>query len=341
MARIYQTRQLLDPQLLTNMNNVAQQRYANEVARRKPVMDSLNTMFSSVGKTFDDSMERYNREQELSNWDLPTNDPYIRAAREEYIRTGSSSPLLNYHMSKMAAEQRAADAAKTLEEKKYQKELHDAVALREDRNKYSMLQANMFKAMDEGNMADAQTYKNQMEGLEQHYAKYYPEYNNPFGSTAQSMWDARAEQKRLAEEKRAQEEADKQELELGEKNLKTIQDLNEQERLYRVEQFLSTLPTVFKTDAEKQQVYDLIKANVDMTTAEKTEIMKKIRETESGETSTNKSIQGTVAGKAGEKVGKKIDERDEKKKLADAGRAAIAAGRTPTRAQQKAIDEGN
>lgn len=313
MARVYSSRIMLDPSVLQNMNNVAQQRYQNEVARRQSVLSPIRDLINSAGKTFDDSMAQYNREQEVSKWDLP-NDPIANAAREEYIRTGSSSPLMSYQLQKLAMEAKQRADEKTEAEKNYQKKLHDAITLREDRNKYSQLQTNMFKAMDEGNMADAQTYKNQMEGLEQHYAKYYPEYTNPFGDTAQSMWDARSEQKRLADEKRAQEEADKQELELGEKNLKTIQDINEQERLYKVEQFLSTLPTVFKNDAEKQKVYDLINNNEDMNTAEKAAMLKKVRETDSGETAKKKAKQGAVANKAGEATGEAIDEAKNKAK---------------------------
>ena len=314
MARVYSSRIMLDPSVLQNMNNVSQQRYANEIARRQSVLSPIRDFINSAGKTFDDTMAQYNREQEVSKWDLPANDPIANAAREEYIRTGSSSPLMSYQLQKLAMEAKQRADEKTEAEKNYQKKLHDAITLREDRNKYSQLQTNMFKAMDEGNMADAQTYKNQMEGLEQHYAKYYPEYTNPFGDTAQSMWDARSEQKRLADEKRAQEEADKQELELGEKNLKTIQDINEQERLYKVEQFLSTLPTVFKNDAEKQKVYDLINNNEDMNTAEKAAMLKKVRETDSGETAKKKAKQGAVANKAGEATGEAIDEAKNKAK---------------------------
>ena len=302
---------MLDPSVLQNMNNINQQRYQNEVARRQSVLSPMRDLINSAGKTFDESMARYNREQEVSKWDLGT-DPVANAAREEYIRTGSSQPLMSYQMQKLAAEAKKRADEKAEAEKKYQKELHDAVTLREDRNKYSQLQANMFKAMDEGNMADAQTYKNQMEGLEQHYAKYYPDYKNPFGDTAESMWNARAEQKRLADEKRTQEEADKQELELGEKNLKAIQDINEQERLYKVEQFLSTLPTVFKNDAAKQKVYDLINNNEDMNTAEKAAMLKKIRETDSGETAKKKAKQDVRARKSGEATGAAIDEAKNK-----------------------------
>lgn len=311
MARIYSSRKLLDPSVLQNMNNIVQQRYQNEAARRQSVLSPMRDLINSVGKTVDDSIAQYNREQEVSKWDLGT-DPVANAAREEYIRTGSSQPLMSYQMQKLAAEAKKRTDEKAEAEKKYQKELHDAVTLREDRNKYSQLQANMFKAMDEGNMADAQTYKNQMEGLEQHYAKYYPDYKNPFGDTAQSMWDARSEQKRLADEKRAQEEADKQDLDLGEKNLKAIQEINEQERLYKVEQFLSTLPTVFKNDAAKQKVYDLINSNEDMNTAEKAAMLKTVRETDSGETAKKKAKQGAAANKAGEATGEAIDEAKNK-----------------------------
>lgn len=332
MARVYSSRIMLDPSVLQNMNNVSQQRYANEVARRQSVLSPIRDLINSAGKTFDDTMAQYNREQEVSKWDLP-NDPIANAAREEYIRTGSSSPLMSYQLQKLAMEAKQRADEKTEAEKKYQKELHDAVTLREDRNKYGQLQANMFKAMDEGNMADAQTYKNQMEGLEQHYAKYYPDYTNPFGDTAQSMWDARSEQKRLADEKRAQEEADKQELELGEKNLKAIQDVNEQERLYKVEQFLSTLPTVFKNDAEKQKVYNLINNNEDMNTAEKAAMLKKVRETDSGETAKKKAKQGAVANKAGEATGEAIDEAKNKAK------AQVYVGQKMTALDFDALDD--
>lgn len=96
MARVYSSRIMLDPSVLQNMNNVAQQRYQNEVARRQSVLSPMRDLLNSAGKTFDDSMAQYNREQEVSKWDLPANDPIANAAREEYIRTGSSAPLQSW-----------------------------------------------------------------------------------------------------------------------------------------------------------------------------------------------------------------------------------------------------
>jgi len=320
MARVYNTRQLLDPNMISILNQQTANKLQFETDQNKAKYDAIRKALGTAGSVGQNIYEQSKRASEMEDeWSISPevlNDPVYKAAREEYIRTGSSGPLQQFIMQKLAAEAKQRADEKAEAEKKYQKELHDAVTLREDRNKYGQLQANMFKAMDEGNMADAQTYKNQMEGLEQHYAKYYPDYKNPFGDTAESMWNARSEQKRIADEKRAQEEADKQELELGEKNLKAIQDINEQERLYKVEQFLSTLPTVFKNDAEKQKVYDLINSNEDMNTAEKAAMLKKVRETDSGETAKKKAKQGAAANKAGEATGKAIDESTNKAEAA-------------------------
>lgn len=95
MARVYSSRILLDPSVLQNMNNINQQRYQNEVARRQSVLSPMRDLINSAGKTFDDSMARYNRKQEVSKWDLGA-DPVANAAREEYIRTGNSAPLQNW-----------------------------------------------------------------------------------------------------------------------------------------------------------------------------------------------------------------------------------------------------
>lgn len=347
MARIYSnTRTLLDPSLLQMANNVVNERLIRDAERRAPIVSSIRDILKSTAGTISDWRNEIDREKAVSDrektvssWDL-SNDPIANAAREEYIRTGNSNPLMNYQMQKLTAEQRVADAAKAAEEKAWQQKLHDAVNLREDRNKYAQYQTNMFKSMDENRLADAETFKKQMEGLEDFYKKYYPQYENPFGGTADSMWDARKKEKDLADTKRAQEEEDKHDLELGERNLKAIQDINEQERLYRVEQFLSTLPTAFKTDNDKPEVYNLINSNEDMTTSEKAENLKRVREIVSDETAEKKAVQVAGLNKAVQASLQAIDSAAQKRKLANAGRAALQNNRKPTREQQKAMDDG-
>lgn len=124
MARIYQTRQLLDPQLITNMNNVAQQRYANEVARRKPVMDSLNTMFSSVGKTIDDAAndyyERKARQEMVKNLNHP--DPNVNAA----LNAWANNPKNSLDIPKILIESYNLDQ---------QRKMHDKIRKSEDKTR--------------------------------------------------------------------------------------------------------------------------------------------------------------------------------------------------------------
>lgn len=124
MARIYQTRQLLDPQLITNMNNVAQQRYANEVARRKPVMDSLNTMFSSVGKTIDDAAndyyERKARQEMVKNLNHP--DPNVNAA----LNAWANNPKNSLDIPKILIESYNLDQ---------QRKFHDDIRKSEDKTR--------------------------------------------------------------------------------------------------------------------------------------------------------------------------------------------------------------
>lgn len=124
MARIYQTRQLLDPQLISNMNNVAQQRYANEVARRKPVMDSLNTMFSSVGKTIDDAAndyyERKARQEMVKNLNHP--DPNVNAA----LNAWANNPKNSLDIPKILIESYNLDQ---------QRKMHDDIRKSEDKTR--------------------------------------------------------------------------------------------------------------------------------------------------------------------------------------------------------------
>ena len=124
MARIYQTRQLLDPQLLTNMNNVAQQRYANEVARRKPIMDSLNSMFSSVGNTIDeaanDYFERKARQEMVKNLNHP--DDNVNAA----LNAWANNPKNSLDIPKILIDSYNLDQ---------QRKMHDAIRQSEDKTR--------------------------------------------------------------------------------------------------------------------------------------------------------------------------------------------------------------
>ena len=314
MARIYSSRIMLDPSVLQNMNNVIQQRYANEAARRQAVLSPMRDLLKSTGNTLDEYIAERQRAKEVANWS--DDDPIAKAAKEEYIRTGSSNPMMSYKMQKLAAEAKQRADEKADAEKKYQKELHDAVTLREDRNKYSQLQANMFKAMDEGNMADAQTYKNQMEGLENHYKQYYPDYNNPFGDTAQSMWDARSEQKRLADEKLAQEQEEKkiaEKQEAYENALDVTQSKEITDKSFEMRNFImdNFMPVGSIKDKNEQIYLANLVRNTKMTDEDKKYLLDKIYG-ETKQEQISKAQNSAAASKAGEATGTAIDEAKNK-----------------------------
>lgn len=89
----------------------------------------------------------------------------------------------------------------------------------------------------------------------------------------------------------------------------------EQKRISKVQTFIGTLPTVFKTDKDKELVYAKIDANSDMTDEEKSNEKARIRGIVTGETKKKEAVQGAVAGKAGEQTGKAIDAANAKTDL--------------------------
>lgn len=338
MARVYNTRQLLDPNMISILNQQAANRLQFETGQNKAKYDAIRKALGTAGSVGQNMYDQSKRASEMEDeWSISPevlNDPVYKAAKEEYIRTGSSGPLQQYILQKQAADARKEESKLRAEQAAKDKAWHDAVRLAQARPEYGKVQKAMFDAIDAGDYETADIMKKQLQAYETEFG------SEAFGGSAESMAEARKKSAEAAAQKAAREKADQEELEMGERNLKAIQEVNENERLHRVALFKNTLPTTFKTEAEKQKVYDLIEENEDMTIAEKTKLLDEIRSVESGATAKKKSIQSAAATKAGEKTGKAIDETSEKKKLADAGRAAIKEGKKPTRAQQKAINEG-
>lgn len=301
MARVYSSRMMLDPSVLQNMNNVIQQRYQNEAARRQSVLSPMRDLINSAGKTFDDSMARYNREQEVSKWDLP-NDPIANAAREEYIRTGSSQPLMSYQLQKLAAEQRAADAAQRKIDEEKDRKWRLAVRIGQARPEYSKILKDMNKSIDEGDLETAEIYKQQLEALENEFG------SDVFGPTAQSMLDTRAKQKQLADQK-ATEEA---RLERMSNNMeKEFADNSYNQRIWFETNVLPGLKNVQDKAQAKEQVERIAK---NLTEEDRKALHAEIDATETLGEKTKKSVEGAVAGKVGEATGEAIDEAKNKAK---------------------------
>lgn len=123
MARIYNTRQLLDPSMIQYVANRADKNVAFENALRDKNTENIRNLLTQAGKTAKDYRQQNARENEVSVWDIP-NDPIAKAAREEYIRTGNTSPLLQYQMAKRSEEQRKLDE----ENRKKSQDWHDKLS---------------------------------------------------------------------------------------------------------------------------------------------------------------------------------------------------------------------
>ncbi len=342
MAKVYNSRSLIDPNMYSVMNQQIQNRVANQLNRDKMLGESVRHMLTGIGGAVDDAYTNWkNKKEEQARYDqimgqstiAQQSDPNYIAAVKDYAKTGNSQPITSYMLGKEAAEARKESAQHSNATQDWHNRLEKAAA----EDKYDKLRKEALAAQDAGNYTEAEYLSNQAKRLKTAWA----ERGHDIGDDFDSILEAAKKAKEEAAAKRAQEKADQEAMELGEKNLKAIQEVNENERLHKVALFKNSLPTTFAKEADKQAVYDLIEQNEDMTIPEKTALHEEIRKIESGSTQKKRSIQSATAGKAGEATGKAIDEKNEKKKLADAGRKAIKEGRVPTRAQQKAIDEGN
>lgn len=341
MAKVYNSRSLIDPNMYSVMNQQIQNRVANQLNRDKMLGESVRHMLTGIGETTDDYIGRYQREKELQNAEankdsLPyIEDPIYRAAREEYIRTGSSQPISSYMLQKEAAKARALEAKKATSSQQWHNSLEEGAA----RDKFNTLTEQALDAQKAGNLVRANNLANQANRLRDTWSVRGVD----IGDDVQSILEAAAQEEADRLAKKEAEDLEKQAVETDAKTLELANKAKEQYSFNtRMNVENNVLPNAKnigdKTNYKKmvKQLYDNGKLTEDDTKL----LLNKIDFIETIGEKTKKSVEGTIASKEGEKTGKKIDEKTEKKKLADAGRKAIQEGKEPTRKQKKAIDEG-
>lgn len=105
MARIYQSRQLLDPSYVQMMNQNFQRQIDSEKERRNKMVQARSAVAQSiVGASKNimnaakESYDQYQRGEEINNYlsENDLNDPLARAAAERYRTTGDVGPMLSY-----------------------------------------------------------------------------------------------------------------------------------------------------------------------------------------------------------------------------------------------------
>ena len=315
MARVYTSRQLIDPNLASYMEQVIQNRVANEANRNKEFLSSTRNMLSSIGETADDYIGRFQRKKELQNAEANKDsvsyieDPTYRAAREEYIRTGNSQPISSYMLQKEAAKARALEAKKATENKASNEAFHNAVRLAQARPEYAKTQKAMNDAIDAGDYETAEMYKKTLQS-------YETEFGNVFGDDAATVLEARkktAEAKREAaaqeqEEKKIAEKQEAFENELDAAKTKEITDKSFEMRNFIMDNFM---PVGAVKDKNEQIYLANLVRNTKMTDEDKKYLLDKIYG-ETKQEQISKAQNAAVASKAGEKAGKTIEENENK-----------------------------
>lgn len=306
MAKVYNSRSLIDPNMYSVMNQQIQNRVANQLNRDKMLGESVRHMLTGIGSTVDDAYTNWkNKKEEQDRYDqimgqstiAQQNDPNYIAAVKDYAKTGNAQPITSYMLGKEAAEAKKLEAQKRNDEQERIKWNQEQIALRDDQNKYQELTSKALDAQAAGDYTTAQFYTNQAKALEAKYA----DKGMDFGSDISGLIDAR---KKTEYEKWKKEEEARQDKEEADKV--------EQERLYNVEQFLSTIPTVFADDEEKEGWRNQINANEYMTTEEKTKALQELRKIQTGKAAAQQARQNVQTQKAGEATGKAIDENRNK-----------------------------
>ena len=316
MARIYSSRVLIDPSLLSTLGTATENRIRMENERRRNMIAPFLNTLSKAGSEIDNYRTKKVEEEKqakrysdiaFQSSQEQMSDPMYRAALDEYSRTGSAQPITSYMLSRETAEanrlerERAAAEKEALERKEL--ELKRVQALPQYQEAMRKFNEELDKPVP--NYELAAQYQAQADALNKEYE---------FGTTD---LEAIKEAKKKTAEARAKQAAEDAALEeMGARNL-DASEAAETDRQFKVAQFLATLPSTFANDQAKKDAIQMILDNPDMTKEEKTEEMKKIVAIDTGTTAAKKAVQGAYASAAGKKAEKKIEESDELKKIRD------------------------
>jgi hypothetical protein len=304
MARVYTSRQLLDPSILQMRQQADDAYLQRQQQQRQNFYNSLQTGANALGKAIGqgiDAYRDYSKNQEdmakrrelLGNYNLQ--GPEEAAIGEEYERTGDPSKLLTLRQIKEANDARKAQLEESKLERAKNEAFHKSVRLAQARPEYAATQKQMFDAIDAGDFETANIYASKLKAYETEFG------TEPFGGAAETAKINRmktAEAKKLAEEKaKAEQEA---------------ADKAEAERQYRVADYLTKIPTTFKDEDAKTEWYEYIRNNVDMTPSEKASEINNLRNIETGKTKMKKASQSAAASAAGDETKKGIEDTKNK-----------------------------
>lgn len=194
MAKVYNSRSLIDPNMYSVMNQQIQNRVANQLNRNKMLGESVRNMLTGIGSVVDDAYTDWkNKKEEQARYDQimgqstveQQNDPNYIAAVKDFAKTGNSQPITSYMLGKEAAEARKLEAQKRDDAAEAEKARNAAIRLENDRTDYLKAQKSMMDSMAAGDYTTAEIYKSQMNAIEKRYEP------GTFGSSSDDLYIAR------------------------------------------------------------------------------------------------------------------------------------------------------
>lgn len=339
MARIYNSRVILDPSLLSIAEQKKQQYIQNNRDYLNKQTEAINAALQGVGQAATDwynrgsrksllndsensmlrdkieiaegtSPEEVARINKINTWVDKKNseaqsmmsDPMYQAARQKFIETGDPSAMNSYKQNILMQQMRAQDALRKAEDAKQAKALHDEVAMRTARPEY-------MKVVDK--YIDPNTSEGEKEILKEQLNAYktkYPGIETGIDVEAlREAKDADVIDKRTLELAQAQKEKDLLANRMNIEN-NVIPNINTKGEL-------GPDGKVLTPDEKKLNYKKLITSmynNGRLTKGDYDALYKQIEGTQTQSELTKKSISNAVAGVAGEQTKKNIQDTQDK-----------------------------
>lgn len=172
MARVYQSRGLIDPTMYQLMSNNMNERIRQDRESRRPVVEMLQGAVTTLGSAYDDWSKQMGRDRYLKRvmeenpeFAEYAKNPFFKAGMHEFVRTGSASPLMQFlgqentrKIAEAAAAQRQAEAAQRQEAETERKAREDAIKSADAQSRINDYLVKAQSAVDEGKDAQAKMY---------------------------------------------------------------------------------------------------------------------------------------------------------------------------------------
>lgn len=292
MARIYQSRALIDPSLYQLSGQLMNERIRQEHERRKMLSDAITAAGEGLGKTINSGIEEYKTRQDeaarkeyidqvmADNEEFAKyqNNPFFKAGVNEFIRTGASSPLMSFLSSERTAQERSDT-----------KKWHDAIRLGDAQNKYSEI---FEKYKSEPSEVKKLKYKTMLQTLENQFGA------DKFGTPIEDYEKAQA----IDDTSAALKAADKK---------------REEDTSYSVKNWIreNILPLgSIKTKEDQVEIADFIRDSRGLTDSDRKELLDEVLGGKTLEEQHKKASQEAGIRHTGEKTGEALKDADNKKK---------------------------